>query len=52
MSDETDVLRADSCTREESIRALIRSRRAIDPAALTDPVTPLESLAGEPATGS
>ncbi len=34
------------------IQALIRSRRTIDPAALTDPDTPLESLAGKPTTGS
>ena len=36
----------------EHVQALIRSRRAIDPAALTDPDTPLESLAGEPTTGT
>ncbi|HSD81098.1 MAG TPA: FAD-dependent oxidoreductase [Solirubrobacteraceae bacterium] len=36
----------------EHVQALIRSRRAIDVAALTDPDTPLESLAGEPATGT
>jgi 3-phenylpropionate/trans-cinnamate dioxygenase ferredoxin reductase subunit len=35
----------------EHIQALIRSRRTIDAAALTDPDTPLESLAGEPTTG-
>jgi 3-phenylpropionate/trans-cinnamate dioxygenase ferredoxin reductase subunit len=36
----------------EHIQALIRSRREIDVAAVTDPDTPLASLAGEPATGS
>ncbi|MGZ6589693.1 MAG: NAD(P)/FAD-dependent oxidoreductase, partial [Solirubrobacteraceae bacterium] len=36
----------------EHIQTLIRSRRAIDPAALTDPDTPLESLASEPTTGN
>jgi hypothetical protein len=36
----------------QHIQALIRSRREIDVAAVTDPDTPLASLAGEPATGS
>ena len=50
MSDDTEVLQADSCTREKSIQALGGSRRAIDVAALTDPQTPVESLAGAPTT--
>jgi 3-phenylpropionate/trans-cinnamate dioxygenase ferredoxin reductase subunit len=32
------------------VQALIRSRRPVDAAALTDPDTPLESLVPEPAT--
>ncbi len=36
----------------EHIQALIRSRRQVNAAALTDPGTPLDSLAGEPAAGS
>ena len=32
------------------VQALIRSRRPVDAAALTDPDTPLESLVAEPAT--
>jgi 3-phenylpropionate/trans-cinnamate dioxygenase ferredoxin reductase subunit len=36
----------------EQIQALIRSRRTIDVAALTDPGTPLESLAGKATTGT
>ncbi|HEU4974172.1 MAG TPA: FAD-dependent oxidoreductase [Baekduia sp.] len=35
----------------EHVQALIRSRRTIDRAALTDPDTPLESLAGPATTG-
>ncbi|MGN6870035.1 MAG: NAD(P)/FAD-dependent oxidoreductase [Solirubrobacteraceae bacterium] len=34
----------------EHVQALIRSRQAVDVAALTDSDTPLESLAGQPAT--
>jgi 3-phenylpropionate/trans-cinnamate dioxygenase ferredoxin reductase component len=34
----------------EHVQALIRSRQAVDVAALTDPDTPLESLVGQPAT--
>jgi 3-phenylpropionate/trans-cinnamate dioxygenase ferredoxin reductase subunit len=36
----------------DHVQALIRSRREIDVAALTDPGTPLESLAGEASTGN
>jgi 3-phenylpropionate/trans-cinnamate dioxygenase ferredoxin reductase subunit len=36
----------------EHVQALIRSRRAIDLAALTDPATPLESLAAEAAAAT
>lgn len=35
----------------EQIRALIGSRQAIDPEALSDPDTPLDSLSAEPAKG-
>jgi 3-phenylpropionate/trans-cinnamate dioxygenase ferredoxin reductase component len=35
----------------EHVQTLIRSRRAIDVADLTDPDTPLDSLVGEPTTG-
>jgi 3-phenylpropionate/trans-cinnamate dioxygenase ferredoxin reductase subunit len=34
------------------VQALIRSRRPVDAAALADPGTPLESLAGDPTTRS
>ena len=34
----------------EHVQALIRSRRTVDPAALSDPDTPLDSLAGDPST--
>ena len=34
----------------EHVQALIRSRQAVDAAALSDPDTPLESFLGEPAT--
>jgi 3-phenylpropionate/trans-cinnamate dioxygenase ferredoxin reductase component len=36
----------------EHVQALIRSRREVDVAALADPDTPLDSLVGEPTTGS
>jgi 3-phenylpropionate/trans-cinnamate dioxygenase ferredoxin reductase subunit len=36
----------------EHVQALIRSRQPVDVAALTDPDTPLESLAGGPTEGS
>jgi 3-phenylpropionate/trans-cinnamate dioxygenase ferredoxin reductase component len=36
----------------EHVQALIRSRRTVDVAALTDLATPLESLAGAPASGN
>jgi 3-phenylpropionate/trans-cinnamate dioxygenase ferredoxin reductase component len=36
----------------EHVQALIRSRQAVDVAALTDPDTPLDSLTGEPTTPS
>jgi 3-phenylpropionate/trans-cinnamate dioxygenase ferredoxin reductase component len=36
----------------EHVQALIRSRQAVDVAALTDSDTPLESLIGQPATSS
>ena len=36
----------------EHVQTLIRPRQAVDVAALTDPDTPLESLAREPTTGS
>jgi 3-phenylpropionate/trans-cinnamate dioxygenase ferredoxin reductase component len=36
----------------EQVQALIRSRRTVDRAALADPGTPLDSLAGEASTGS
>ena len=36
----------------EHVQALIRSRRTVDVGALTDPDTPLESLAGQLSTGS
>ena len=36
----------------EHVQALIRSRRTVDVAALSDPDTPLETLAGELSTGS
>jgi 3-phenylpropionate/trans-cinnamate dioxygenase ferredoxin reductase subunit len=35
----------------DQIRALIGSRQAIDPKALSDPDTPLASLSAEPARG-
>ncbi len=36
----------------EHVQALIGSRQAVDVDALADSDTPLESLAGQPATGS
>jgi 3-phenylpropionate/trans-cinnamate dioxygenase ferredoxin reductase subunit len=36
----------------EHVQALIRSRQVVDVGALTDPDTPLESLAAAPTTGS
>jgi hypothetical protein len=36
----------------EHVQALIRSRQPVEVGALTDPDTPLESLAREPTTGS
>jgi 3-phenylpropionate/trans-cinnamate dioxygenase ferredoxin reductase subunit len=36
----------------EDVQTLIRSRQAVDVAALTDPGTPLEALAREPRKGS
>jgi len=36
----------------EHIQALIRARKPVEVAALTDPGTPLDHLAGEPTAGS
>jgi 3-phenylpropionate/trans-cinnamate dioxygenase ferredoxin reductase subunit len=36
----------------DQIQALIRSRQQVNAAALTDPGTPLDSLAGAPAAGN
>jgi 3-phenylpropionate/trans-cinnamate dioxygenase ferredoxin reductase component len=36
----------------EHVQALIRSRRPVEVARLTDPDTPLESLAGQLSSGS